>query len=142
MTLILVPLSVFACENKYDNILGDAIVRSDFIAVEKLLLSGADPNAGQGKPGERISPLSIAIGHKNIEMMKLLIKYGADPNLLDGSKTTPIFNAMLLDCGKCAELLISEGGVLIAPSKLMMFLHARKYTKSKFWADLIINTYQ
>ncbi len=97
MILILLPLSVFACENKFDNILGTAIVRSDFIADEKLLLSGVNPNAGQGKPGEKISPLSIAIGHRNIEMMKLLIKHGADPNLLDGSKTTPIFEAILLD---------------------------------------------
>ncbi|CAB0044622.1 unnamed protein product [Trichogramma brassicae] len=48
-------------------------------AVEKFLELGQDPNC-HGK-GKDLSPLVYALGNRSKDMVRLLLKYGADPNL-------------------------------------------------------------
>jgi ankyrin repeat protein len=65
-----------------------AVYRGDVEAVKQALDKGADVNGG--KPGrgdsgyKQNTPLAVAASSKNLEMMKLLIKSGADVNARNG----------------------------------------------------------
>ena len=63
--------------------------------IEKLLEAGADPNV----QGEWVTPLMASTALNNIDMMKLLIRYGADPNCLDrrirGYHRVPLLHSVL-----------------------------------------------
>lgn len=55
--------------------------------VEFLLESGADPNHAQGYSQSPTTVLFLAGGHNLLEAMKLLLKYGGNPNLIVGGTT-------------------------------------------------------
>jgi ankyrin repeat protein len=83
--------------------------------VRALLESGANPDA----PGVARSPLVTAITqldtqsrklYCNIEMVHLLLDFGADPNMPDPSvDTRPINKALELGAAQCAMLLKDKG---------------------------------
>jgi len=50
--------------------------------LEELLKRGADPNVSYAKEGWRALPMAVNNGQ--VEKIRLLAKYGADPNLQDG----------------------------------------------------------
>ncbi len=62
--------------NEMIGILGHAVQRDDEERVKLLLESGADAN---GAPGANMSPLLLAVVSKNLEMVRLLLRRGADP---------------------------------------------------------------
>ncbi len=68
-----------------------------------LLEQGGDPNGGNFPA--LVSAASIA----SLEVMKMLIEKGADPNLKGGGEP-PLFKIVqMTNCAECAELLLSHG---------------------------------
>jgi hypothetical protein len=63
------------------DLLNQAIYDRDFNKLEKLLLEGVDPNDLSGSE----SPLKIVIEYGKPEELELLLEYGADPNIDNGS---------------------------------------------------------
>lgn len=50
-----------------------------------LLDAGADPNHPQGGADSQLVPLSLAVGHNIFGAVELLLKYGADPNIFNAT---------------------------------------------------------
>lgn len=60
--------------------------RLNIKSIESLLIRGANPNTFNVS---KTTPLSYAILQKNIELVQLLLKYGADPNFTASGEVTP-----------------------------------------------------
>jgi hypothetical protein len=70
-----------------DIFLIEAIVQKDVKHVAHLLKEGEDPNQSAGEGRDRNTPLHAAISVESLEIVTLLLQYGANPNLKDGIKT-------------------------------------------------------
>lgn len=81
-----------------------AINRGQVEAVRDLLEAGARPNEITGQ-----SPLFDAIYKNNFEIIKLLLDYGADPNLKDKKGNTPIDIAIENESNEIIKLLLDHG---------------------------------
>lgn len=72
----------------------DILVRdnNDFAAVEKIIAAGAKADANRldenGAPVE--TALHLAVRHKRLDMLNLMLKNGADPLVVDGFGYTPL----------------------------------------------------
>ena len=72
--------------------LNQAIYDRDFNELERLLLDGVDPNDLSGSE----SPLKIVIEYGKPEELELLLEYGADPNMDEGSGITVFTDIIFL----------------------------------------------
>jgi len=107
------------CKTAYEyHFLNRAAAFGDITGVEILLEGGADPN-GRGYeniaecvrlPGEFSSPLSLAVRNKNIDLVRLLLKWGANPNFLEGESVTPTSIARQKGYAEILQLLTEHGG--------------------------------
>ena len=107
------------CKAAYEyHFLNRATAFGDIVGAEILLQGGASPD-GIGYErvlkciplaGEFSSPLSLAVRHKDLKFVQLLLKWGADPNFLEGESTTPTKIARSNDSIEILDLLIKHGG--------------------------------
>lgn len=72
----------------YENKLVEAIAQDNIEQVEKLILSGSDVNAKDKNWG--LTSLQMATSRNNLEIVKLLLNAGANPNLRDESGQTAL----------------------------------------------------
>ena len=91
----------------------DAIDRSDFSEVARVLQSGVDPNLTPSDFWSQISendglPLQAACEKGDAAMVRLLLDNGADPNLSDGWES-PLQAAAFYEHLDVMELLIQRG---------------------------------
>lgn len=96
-------LPVFA--NGADRELLAAAARNDFAAVEKLLKEGANANA---KDEGNMQPLVFAVNFGSIEIVRLLLESGADPDIkIEGA--TVLATAAMNGYARIAALLLEAG---------------------------------
>ncbi|WP_309707278.1 ankyrin repeat domain-containing protein [Armatimonas sp.] len=100
-----------------------AIKKHDLVTVTRLLETGADPNGHEtlytlpsirentegGKPYPGDTPLLTATGFRELPMVRLLLKKGANVNVQGVNGTTPLIEAMRPDEPDIAKLLLEHG---------------------------------
>lgn len=112
----------------------EAIVSNSATTLRSMLDSGKSPDC-LGKDDDTL--LGAAVHNRNIEMMKLLLKYKADVNQTDGG-TSPLAMAALFDCVECADLLIASGGKFLADKDQIRYL--RKFShinNNPYWSSIV-----
>jgi len=72
--------------------------------VELVLKNGADPNLVQTCCCNR-TPLHNAVGWESLQVVKLLLKYGADKTKKDCDGKTPLDYARVVDNQELVEML-------------------------------------
>lgn len=80
--------------------------RDDFKAVSELLATGVNPNLSRDRWGDRA--LSRAVVNGNVEMVRILLEAGANPDL-KGRGFTPLGMAALRGHAQIARLLLKAG---------------------------------
>lgn len=96
------------------NLLREAVVNRDTESIRLLLLFGADPNTFDKND---LTPLFQAAEMGFLEGAKMLVKYGADPNLSAGrDKDTPLALAVLDGQVELTQLFLMYGG---DPNRIM-----------------------
>lgn len=90
--------------------LWDAVRRNDLpLAVERLR-DGANPN---GRDGEGFTPLMVAAGHGQVQMVELLLTAGADVNMLDPRMgASALHKAAQSGSVDVARLLLDQGAFI------------------------------
>lgn len=93
-----------------NDLLYDAIIKSDRPTVEKLLAEGASANyIKELKPWLQVSMLIGAVDHKDIDIVKLLLAKKADVNFRDGFNMTAIMYAASNGEFEMVKLLVAAG---------------------------------
>ncbi|XP_071132782.1 2-5A-dependent ribonuclease-like [Mytilus edulis] len=88
----------------------NAVVEGRRKDVSKLLDDGANVNHAENRSGLDTTPLYVAVCNNEIEIVNILFRHGADPNIPDKDGKTPLFMALYDDVDiKIFELLIDHG---------------------------------
>ena len=87
----------------------DAVCRRDRKAVKLLLAHGADPNTGTTYQDEDVTCIGRAIGNNELEILRLLIKSGADLNFALRCTRTPVITAIRNDNLSALKMLVRGG---------------------------------
>ena len=74
-----------------------AAMRNDTVEVQRLLSANADPNEGQLMG---MGPIFFAIGHQNAEMVRMLVRSGANVMVTDRAGSTTLMWAAFNETGK------------------------------------------
>ncbi len=90
------------------SVLAAAAAANDRATVEKMLVSGLDPNGGVVN-GRKVIPLSIAAYRGSSLVVALLLDRGAVPNVADGDGTTPLMAAVAGNHIDIASSLMARG---------------------------------
>ncbi|CAG2214282.1 unnamed protein product [Mytilus edulis] len=88
----------------------NAVVEGRSKDVSELLNDGTNVNYVENKSGLDTTPLYVAVCNNEIEIVNILFRHGADPNIPDKDGKTPLFMALYDDVDiKIFELLIDHG---------------------------------
>lgn len=90
----------------------EALNTEDIPAIESLLKQGVDLNV---KDDNGIYPLNYAY-QRGIDVTALLLEYGADPDIIDFTGTSPLHDASSEGNVDMAELLLIYGADPISPT--------------------------
>lgn len=90
----------------------DAIFRGDAAAVQEGISQGLVNTTSEGW-----TPLHLAAGRRNAEIVKMLIRAGADPKAKGSSGGIPLHDAVISGTAKITAVLIAEGSDPRAKSK-------------------------
>jgi len=113
-------VSCEAFSSNIDNDLLSAIQNGQFKKFEELLLKGADPNYRDenGDPQYRPVVMEQAAVNKNSMYLQLCLEHGADPDILDGYKSSPvIFQAAKHSRLENVKILVEHGAKLNVQNK-------------------------
>jgi len=85
----------------------DSCFLGDAGKVNRLIDAGANPNSFDKNPYRGFSALTSALDHP--EVVTVLLKRGADPNLIDRNDLVPAQYAASVRSAKCLKLLLDAG---------------------------------
>ena len=104
---------------KEKNSLMNAVEKEDCQLVEKILKDGAPADANEYSlfkgnyiyetPQDYTTPLLYTCENGNYEIAKLLLEYGANPNVVGSDNSTPLIEALDSESYDIMELLIKNG---------------------------------
>jgi hypothetical protein len=99
--------------------LGDvhALARGGHLHRLRAMLEG-DPSAAKAKDAKGETPLHHAARHGDLEVLKLLLAHGADPNARTPVGATPLHVARAFGEERAAKLLVTAGAKSEAPGDL------------------------
>lgn len=66
-------------------------IRGDIEQLERVLKESSVEDINEKEKGLHYSTLALAVSQVQVESVKLLLKYGADPNSTDKKGKTPLF---------------------------------------------------
>jgi hypothetical protein len=92
----------------YSSPLSQAIADEDIDAVRDLIAKGADVNAKE-EGYSSITPLFIAVESGNVEIVRLLLEFGAKASARDSEKQTPLMRLDDDATPELVELLVNHG---------------------------------
>lgn len=98
-------------KNKFGkSLLHYTVEHNSIQCTEYLLQNGVDPNVSCNKLLVRYNtPVQIASGNDNLELLKLLIQYGGKFDLKDEGGTSPLDVAMANNALSCGKYLVALG---------------------------------
>jgi ankyrin repeat protein len=120
---VVITFLIFSCEVFGTNINNDlllSIQNGRLKQFEELLTKGADPNYRdeKGDPQYRPVVMEQAAVNKNSMFLQLCLEHGANPNILDGYKSSPvIFEAAKHSNLANVKLLVKHGANLNVQNK-------------------------
>lgn len=104
-------LAIFAQAGPLENQLRVAILNQDIALVQEALSNGANVNYVQSDYTD--NPLSVAINTGNMDVIKLLLQKGANPNIhIEGNgliTSTPLLKAISMQKFELVKLLVEYG---------------------------------
>ncbi|CAD6500059.1 BgTH12-04164 [Blumeria graminis f. sp. triticale] len=113
--------------------------KNKFAATKYLLDQGAQSDEAIGKAVKRLSPLLRAVERNNIEIVQLLLKYGANPDTADKKGRTALMTAAWRNHWHILNLLIHKGASINAQDhKGRNVLHNLAADKKCDWGDSVI----
>ncbi|EXJ92782.1 hypothetical protein A1O3_01334 [Capronia epimyces CBS 606.96] len=121
------------------NVLREAVLNRDPETVRLLLLFGADPNAADR---HGLTPLYTATELGSLEVTKLLLKYGGDPNLPAGPEyLSPLGMSVVEDRAEFVHLCLTYGGDanLNMPNGNTLLIQAISETTPQKLLELMLN---
>ena len=95
-----------------------------------------------------MSPLTYVCSWVNVRQVKLLLKFGADPNRLDDKGNSPLETVLMFynhpyilhsNRIKCAKLLIEFGAILVVRSHFFSDYMKKHNDKDPYFTDLFRN---
>jgi ankyrin repeat protein len=92
----------------YVNLVSD-VSYNDIDAVKQDLANGVDPNKMPHEDELDEAALCVAAQKGNLEIVRLLLDHGADPNIHDGWEGSPLAAAARMGNVPTMELLVSRG---------------------------------
>ena len=87
-------LTTFLFAENLENSLINAVNNEDYETVVSLLKLGANPNGDMAAPLV-ISPLGLACNKGNINIVRILLKNGANPNYKPKENSSPYFYTVM-----------------------------------------------
>jgi ankyrin repeat protein len=118
--LLVTSLSIPVSCGGSDRMLFDAIRAKDASKVESILQSGRVELEPPQGPNEINKPLAFAAGHGNLEIVKLLLKHGADINGAVAYGDVPLIKAAEVGNNDIVAHLISAGADVNKPNNFGM----------------------
>ncbi|MDR0608478.1 MAG: ankyrin repeat domain-containing protein [Planctomycetaceae bacterium] len=113
-----------------------AVKVKDYIQAEQLLLAGADPN--DVKWGDVDAPLHVAIQTDDVEMVRLLVKYGAKVNKKLGYGDSSLYEAAGKGNIEIVKLLVEAGAYVNRKTDGGTPLQAALYTGKTEIVDYLL----
>ncbi|AUD40332.1 ankyrin repeat family protein [Flamingopox virus FGPVKD09] len=102
------------------------ICKNDVASVKTYLEKGVNPNE---KNKDNCTMLYIAVEHRHIDIIKLLLDRGADPNIYSSNCMTPLHSvAVIIPIGKILKLITKYGNLVTLTNYLSTFF---VYNESK-----------
>ncbi|MBT8398240.1 MAG: ankyrin repeat domain-containing protein [Gemmatimonadetes bacterium] len=100
-------------------ILGLSVYFGQLETAELIVKAGANPNTSSANQF-KVRPIHSAAGHldaeRSLELVRLLLDAGADPNVVQAGGWTPLHQAAAHGREECAKLLLEHGASLTAKS--------------------------
>ena len=106
--------------------------RVNYRLLDYLLRKGARPNHGGEDFSDESYPLTTAASHNDLESVRLLLKYKADPNLYES--VPPLMMAIYNNNSRMVDLLLSSGA---KPNQGLNGLHCQKIHKTQSYGNLL-----
>ncbi|MCB9768176.1 MAG: ankyrin repeat domain-containing protein [Candidatus Omnitrophica bacterium] len=101
--------------------------------VDVFLSSGTDPNSIVDK--EKTTHLHMAIYYELIDVVEMLLEYGADPNVVDEDGNTPAVEALRKGMWEAFDLIVKHGGEMRFPMVEMIASISPEVLKKRLVAE-------